>query len=247
MKAKLWPSHRSLSWTKPKHKSRSSMHSRDLNPLLYQLQFCRFCHEQESCLFPKWQRLLVTSEVTPVLCVEARHSHGQGSWLADAGGPEPALLSSAASRLWAPWVMAVPHFCHSKFDKAISLYAMQIYPKWLQGRLVSLSPAADGKVLKSTREPNASGWCLWASGTVKLLRVVVTHSLSVHQLITAGRTVNGSVQAPCHSFWCVARLRADVHAEPGIIYILIHIYHWLTDWLSYACSTGQLRGHNATQ
>lgn len=52
-------------------------------------------------------------------------------------------------------------------------YAVQTYPKRLQGGLVPLSPAAAGaKVLTSIREPNANGWCLWASGTVKLLTVV---------------------------------------------------------------------------
>lgn len=89
-------------------------------------------------------------------------------------------------------------------DKAISPYAVQTYPKRLQGGLVPLSPAAAGaKVLTSVREPNANGWCLWASGTLKVLTQLfrqpcnVTDSLSVYQLITAGRTVTESVQAPC--------------------------------------------------
>lgn len=83
-----------------------------------------------------------------------------------------------------------------------------------------LSPAAAGaKVLTSVREPNANGWCLWASGTVKVLTQLfrqpcnATHSLSVYQLITAGRTVTESVQAPCRSFRCVAWVRADGQAH----------------------------------
>lgn len=155
IKAKLWPSHRSLSWTKAQHQSTSSMHNWNLSQeaalCCLSFSFAGFWHEQESWLFSKWLRLLVKSEATPVLC----RGKTRDSWLADAWRPwTRAVIQCCILALssMSPWLF---HICFTQSaDKAISLYAMHTYPKGLQGRLVPLSPVADGKIFTSIREPN---------------------------------------------------------------------------------------------
>lgn len=96
--------------------------------------FAGFCHEQESCLFPKWLRFLVKSESTPVLCVEARHNH----------------------------LEALDQYCYPVLHLGFELHGWIFH--------ICFTP---DKALPLIREPDSNGWCLSASGTVKLLTIVV--------------------------------------------------------------------------
>lgn len=201
IKAKLWPSHRSLSWSiKALAQCTTETWVRG-SSLLYQLQFCRILSQTGELPVPKVTKIF--GEGWGDTCAVC-WGKTQGSWLAAAWRPWTSIVIQCyilALSPSSPWLF---HLCFARSaDKAISLYAMQTYPKWLQGRLVPLSPASGGKAHKSIREPNSNGWCLWVSGIVKLWTVVQPalwcNSFFVYQQITAGRTATESVQGPCHS------------------------------------------------